>query len=157
MEEGIRRESPCPGSTSLDERAELASETETHVYLLAFLRTQKLTATAKALVKELNKQPYQAPGLAPLTGDVADVEAAKCTGLEVSTLVRAKIEMAKEMCVVETITFLSVGSPGADRRLFVPFRSAFFARLSSQLPTSTCPLTFDKTGKPRRVRPLLPA
>lgn len=104
-EEAIRRASPARQTRSSPSRADLhrLSATETLVYALSFLRTQSLNKTAAALVKELDKQPWTAPGTEwRLSGAEADAEAGKCSGAELVSLVRAKLDMVKERCVLQS-------------------------------------------------------
>lgn len=79
---------------------ELTSDarTETHLFILAFLRAHNLAKSTSALVKELNKQPWKstvAPELT-LNGEEADKESQSLSGLELISLVRAKLELGKE-------------------------------------------------------------
>ena len=62
---------------------------ETHILFHAFLTSQNLPKTAKALVKELSSRT------AGLGTEVED-ESAKCSGSEMLALVKAKLDMAKE-------------------------------------------------------------
>lgn len=72
--------------------------TETHLFILAFLRTHQLSKSTSALIKELNKQPWkgaEGTGLT-LNGEEADKESQSLNGLELISLVRAKLELGKE-------------------------------------------------------------
>lgn len=72
--------------------------TETHLFILAFLRTHQLSKSTSALIKELNKQPWkgaEGTGLT-LNGQEAEKESQSLNGLELISLVRAKLELGKE-------------------------------------------------------------
>lgn len=85
--ESIRRTPPHPLVQLA--RAHALRRTETHILFHAFLTSQNLPKTAKALVKELSART------AGLGTEVED-ESAKCTGNEMLALVKAKLDMAKE-------------------------------------------------------------
>ncbi|KAL7338583.1 hypothetical protein BJY59DRAFT_370692 [Rhodotorula toruloides] len=122
---------------------------QTLVYALSFLRTQSLNKTAAALVKELEKQPWTAPGTQwRLSGEEASEEAGKCSGAELVSLVRAKLDMVKEREAKKA-------APSANGAVPLPHRrSATSARrrlpLNRRLPLPR------PTPTPTAARPLLP-
>lgn len=107
----------CPASCPdlCSHRPLLAAET--HVYVLSFLRAHSLLKSAAALVKELERQPWTAPGTPfRLSGSEADSESKALSGTELVGLVQARLDVQKEKCVRSVLArFLPVrrGEDGA--------------------------------------------